>query len=105
MAIANTAGCLVVVTSPMGIPGRFQRAASLRILVVQTKLQYHVVTDSESSVALCRLSVDVTLVTTPVSPSVFVARFTVTGWYLSRVESQGFQLSGLAVGGRAPTVC
>ena len=38
VAIANSAGSLVVVTSPMGIPGRFQRAASLIILVVQTKL-------------------------------------------------------------------
>jgi hypothetical protein len=38
VAIANSAGCLVVMTTPMGIPGRFQRAASLRTLVVQTKL-------------------------------------------------------------------
>jgi len=39
VAIANSASCLVVVTTPMGIPGRFQRAASLRTLVFQTKLR------------------------------------------------------------------
>ena len=38
VAIINSVVCLVVVRTPMGIPGRFQRDASLRTAVVQTKL-------------------------------------------------------------------
>ena len=49
VAIANSAGSLVVVTTPMGIPGRFQRAASLRTLVVETKLWTHRNTHQETA--------------------------------------------------------